>query len=70
MSTCRRDTTSILSAPQRYAVSVDGDKTIGIEPKNESHVGNDLRLPLRVPVRANEGGLCNPESASDALLLS
>jgi NHL repeat./AhpC/TSA family. len=44
------------SAPQRYAVSVDGDKTIGIEPKNESHVGNDLRLPLRVPVRANEVG--------------
>ena len=44
------------SAPQRYTVSVDGDKTIGIEPKNESHVGNDLRLPLRVPVRANEVG--------------
>jgi DNA-binding beta-propeller fold protein YncE len=44
------------SAPQRYTVTVDSDKTIGIDPKNERHVGNDLRLPLRVPVRANGAG--------------
>jgi len=44
------------SAPQRYKVSLDGGNTIGIDEKDLSHVGNDLRLPLRIPVRGNEVG--------------
>jgi DNA-binding beta-propeller fold protein YncE len=45
------------SAPQRYSISVeDNAKAIGIDAKDLSRVGSDLRLPLRVPVRANEIG--------------
>jgi DNA-binding beta-propeller fold protein YncE len=48
------------SAPQRYSISVeDNAKTIGIDAKDLSRVGSDLRLPLRVPVRANEAGAAN-----------
>jgi thiol-disulfide isomerase/thioredoxin len=43
------------SAPQRYSVSADNPKAIAIEVKNASHVGNDLRLPLRVPFHAAVG---------------
>ena len=45
------------SAPQRYNISLeDNTKLIDIEAKDSSHVGSDLRLPLRIPVRANEVG--------------
>jgi len=44
------------SAPQRFSVSVDNSKAIDIDPKQTNHVGNDLQLPLRVPLRAAEAG--------------
>jgi hypothetical protein len=45
------------SAPQRFSVSVDNSKAIAIDPTQSNHVGNDLRLPVRVPLRGAEAGL-------------
>ena len=40
------------SAPQRYKVSIDGAGPLAIDPRNASRVSNELRLPLRIPVKA------------------
>lgn len=43
------------SAPQRYAVTVDNSKAISIDEKVAKHSAKDLKLPLRIPFRANAG---------------
>jgi len=45
------------SAPHRYNVSVDNNaQLLVIEPQNASRSAKDLRLPIRIPVRAAGSG--------------
>ncbi|HEY6804170.1 MAG TPA: thioredoxin-like domain-containing protein [Pyrinomonadaceae bacterium] len=44
------------SAPQRYKVSVENGKNIVVDSNQASYVGNELKLPLRVPLHAGEKG--------------
>jgi hypothetical protein len=42
-------------APQRYRISVDG-KSLSIDENQASRTAKDLKLPLRIPVKAASAG--------------
>ena len=44
------------AAPQRYSVTVDNAKAIGIDEKNARRSEKNLTLPIRVPLRVLEAG--------------
>ncbi|HEY5444970.1 MAG TPA: hypothetical protein VIJ87_10975, partial [Pyrinomonadaceae bacterium] len=47
------------SAPQRYTVSVDNEKSISLDQKTASRSAKDLKLPLRIPLTVSSNGLAN-----------
>jgi DNA-binding beta-propeller fold protein YncE/thiol-disulfide isomerase/thioredoxin len=47
------------SAPQRYTVSVDNEKSISLDQKTASRSAKDLKLPLRIPLNVSSNGLAN-----------
>jgi len=47
------------AAPQRYSVSVDNGKAVNIDAKNLTRTEKELRLPLRIPLRAGVAGSAN-----------
>ena len=46
-------------APQRYKISVDGNKNLSVDEKIASRSAKDLTLPLRIPLNATSGGSTN-----------
>lgn len=46
-------------APQRYKISVDGNKNLSVDEKIASRSAKDLTLPLRIPLNATNSGLTN-----------
>jgi len=46
-------------APQRYKISVDGNKSLSVDEKIAARSAKDLTLPLRIPLNATSGGSTN-----------